>query len=855
VTKKFLFRDCLLHICLFLLCSICRDAFCQINDKTVIKGTVTDANTGDPIPFVSVLLKGTTVGTITDSKGKYNIETDIQSSELRFSFIGYEPESRPVKRGIEQTIDVSLKLSSISLDEVTVRPGRREYKNKNNPAVELIGKVIEHKDLNRQEAYNFLEYEKYEKIQFALSNITDDFKKAKIFGNYSFIFENTDTTKRIGNDVLPFFIKETLSDHYYRKEPEASKEIIRAEKNINLNEYLDNKGVSANLSYLYQNINIYDNEILFLTNKFLSPIANSAPSFYRYFITDTIPVGNLKCIRIFFEPRNKSDFLFHGDLYITMDSASAVREIDMGTNRNINIDWIKGLSVKQDFDQFGNNLWLLSKEEISIDLGVVKNSLGLYAQRTLSFQKYKINEPVDKRIFSGPDVSEKIDPASDNPDFWENNRQVPLTRTERKIYSTIDSVNKVSSFRNQMGIVMLLTTEFYNLGKFEIGPVGNFYSFNTVEGSRFRFGGRTTPDFSKKVTFDGYGAYGIKDRIFKYSAGITWSFTPRTIYQFPVKSLKISYQKDIQIPGQELQFAQTDNFFLSFKRGTNDKFLLNKTLRLEFLNEFENHFSYILGYSYTRQKPEGNIHFNTSSDFAASNEVSSINISEAYLNLRYAPNETFYQGKLYRDHFPNKYPIIQLKIAGGSKLIGNDFDYLRLQMNISRRYYVSIIGYTDVTLEAGRIFGKVSYPLLFMHAANQTYSYQKNSYNFMNFLEFVSDKYASLNIDHCFNGFILNKIPLLKKLKLREIVTCKILYGGLGKNNNPDYQNDLFKFPVGDNNVPFTYTLGEKPYIEAGIGLSNIFRIFRVDLVKRFTYLNNPDISDLGIRIQLRLDI
>lgn len=840
---------------MLLICLSSLDAYPQANDKTVIKGTVTDANTGDPISYVSVLLKGTTVGTITDSNGKYNIETGVQSSEIRFSFIGYEPESRPVKRGIDQIINISLKLSSITLDEVTVKPGRREYKNKNNPAVELIEKVIDHKDLNRQEAYNYLEYEKYEKIQFALSNISENFKKAKIFGNYSFIFDNTDTTKRIGNNVLPFFIKETISDHYYRKEPEANKEIIRAEKNINLQEYLDNKGVSANLNYLYQNINIYDNEILFLTNKFLSPIASTAPVFYKYYITDTIPVKDIQCIRLFFEPRNKSDFLFHGDLYITMDSSFAVREIDMGINKNINIDWVNGMSIKQDFDQFGQNLWLLSKEEISIDVGVVKNSLGLYAQRTVSYQKYKINEPIDDRIFSGPEVSEKIDPAAENPDFWEINRQVPLSRSERKIYSTVDSVKKVPAFRNQMGIVMLLTTEFYNLGKIEIGPVGNFYSFNTVEGSRFRFGGRTTPDFSKKITFDGYGAYGLKDKIFKYNAGITYSFTPRTIYQFPVKSLKVSYQKDTKIPGQELQFAQGDNIFLSFKRGTDDKLLLNNILRFEFLNEFANHFSYLLGYSFTRQQTEGNLHFNTGADLSPANEVSNINISEGYLNLRYAPNETFYQGKLYRDHFPNKYPVIQLKIAGGSKQIKNDFDYLRLQMNISRRYYISIIGYTDVSLEAGRIFGNVSYPLLFIHAANQTYSYQKDSYNLMNFLEFVSDKYVSLNIDHCFNGFILNKIPLLKKLKLREIVTCKILYGDLGRNNNPDFQSDLFKFPVGINNVPLTYTLGEKPYIEASIGLSNIFRIFRVDLIKRFTYLNNPDISDLGFRIQFRLDI
>ncbi|MBP1665435.1 MAG: hypothetical protein H6Q23_295, partial [Bacteroidetes bacterium] len=253
---------------------------------------------------------------------------------LFLSFM-FEAETRSIVNGAEQVIDISLKLSSITLSEVTVKPGKREYSNKNNPAVELIEKVIEHKDQNRQESFGFLEYEKYEKTLLALSNISDSLKQAKAFEKYKFIFENTDTTRRISNNVLPIFIQETVSDYYYRKEPEATKEIILATKTVNLQEYLDNKGVVANLDHLFQNIKIYDNEILFMTNRFLSPLARSAPAFYRYYITDTLLVKDIRCIRLFFEPRNKSDFLFHGDLYITMDSSYAVRGIDMGMNRNI----------------------------------------------------------------------------------------------------------------------------------------------------------------------------------------------------------------------------------------------------------------------------------------------------------------------------------------------------------------------------------------------------------------------------------------------------------------------------------------------------------------------------------------
>jgi hypothetical protein len=269
----------------------------------------------------------------------------------------------------------------------------------------------------------------------------------------------------------------------------------------------------------------------------------------------------------------------------------------MGINKNINIDWIQDITITQDFEQFEPKGWLLSKDEISIDFGILKNSMGLFGERTLSYKDYKINEPIDEKIFSGPEKIERLEPLANRADFWESNRYLPLSKSEQGVYTTIDSVKKIPAFKKRMNLIMLFTTNFLNLGKIEIGPDDSFYSYNPVEGSRFRFGGRTTPDFSEKITFDGYAAHGLNDNIFKYNAGVTYSLTPRTIYQFPVKYIKISYQKDLKIPGQELQFSEGDNIFLSFKRGVDDKFLMNKTFRSEYLNEFENHFSYVIGYN------------------------------------------------------------------------------------------------------------------------------------------------------------------------------------------------------------------------------------------------------------------
>jgi hypothetical protein len=564
---KITFRNFLLSAYILTALLVCFNSFSQVSEKTVIKGSVLDALTGIPIPYASVFLKGTTVGTLTDINGKYVIESNLPADTISFSFIGYKAESRGIKKGIEQTVDVRMILTSITLDEVIVKAKKKDYKNKNNPAVELIDKVVAKKDENRPEAYNYLEYRTYEKIQFAFSNVSQNFKNSNTFSEFNFVFDNIDTTKRIATDILPLFIKESLSAHYFKKDPKESKEVLLAEKSINLDEYLNNKGASAYLNYLYQNINIYDNEILFLTNKFLSPIASTAPLFYRYYIIDTLPVADIKCIRLFFEPRNKSDFLFHGNLYITMDTSYAVRKIDIGINKAINIDWVQDISITQDFEKFGQKAWLLSKEEISIDFGVAKNKLGLFGQRTISYKDYKINEPISEETFRGPAKVEKIDPQSDQNSFWESNRYVPLSSSEKQIYSTIDSLKQIPDFRRKMDAIMLLTVGFLNAGKIEIGPVSSFYSYNSVEGSRFRFGGRTTTDFSKKVTLDGYVAYGTYDHLLKYNAGITYSLTPRTIYQFPVKSLRLSYMKDTRIPGQELQFAQADNLFLSFNQG------------------------------------------------------------------------------------------------------------------------------------------------------------------------------------------------------------------------------------------------------------------------------------------------
>ncbi|MBP7613425.1 MAG: hypothetical protein KA753_09715, partial [Paludibacter sp.] len=515
---------------------------------------------------------------------------------------------------------------------------------------------------------------------------------------------------------------------------------------------------------------------------------------------------------------------------------------------------VRDVKISQQFEKVPNQGWLLKSDQTAINFAISNKGQSLLGKRTVSYKNYKFTPPTNDSIFKGLSVV-TLDSANMRSEaYWEANRHLELSKSEEGTYANVDSLQKVPAFRRTMDIAQIVFFGYKVMGKYEIGPVNTFYSYNPIEGIRARFGGRTTPEFSKKLNFETYVGYGFGDHNLKYFLSSTWSLAPTSIYEFPVKSIKASYQKDTKFPGQDLQFITEDNVLLSIKRGVNDKLFYNRTFKLEHLNEFESHFSYTLGYQFTKTIPGGNLYFNTTDYSAHKNDVGLINVSEASLKLRYAPNEKFYQSKSFRIPVYTKYPIFELQITNGSKFLKNDYNYTNVRFSFSKRFYFSVLGFSDVVWESGKIFGKVPYPLLNIHRANQTYSYQILSYNLMNFLEFVSDQYTSINIDHCFNGFFFNKIPIIRRLQLREYATFKLLEGSISQTNDPTKNTDLFQFPMYADGKTATYGLGKTPYIEGSVGVGNIFKIFRVDLVKRFTYLNNPNISTIGLRMRFRFD-
>jgi len=826
--------------------------------SVVIKGLVTDATSGAPIANVSVFFSGS-AGVMTDSTGHYTLfaaRRFVKDNHLKFIYVGYKTGSIDVNFDVpKQTIDMQLEESGHALADVVVKNHKERYRNRDNPAVALIRKVIEHKDENRMNAFETASYKQYEKMTVSVSNFSEKLKSKKALKKYQFLLNNVDTTKVKGKSLLPIYLEETSSNNYFRSHPKDEKKVITGARKVDFGEFIDTKGVTKYLGSLYAAIDIYENNITLLSNQFLSPIAGSAPTFYKFYIRDTVERDGIKIVHLAFSPRNPQDMLFRGNLDITLDGHYAVQRARLFSPIGINVNFLRAMNISLDFVKTDNGRYLLTKSDMMADFGLSKKGMGLYGERVISFSDFKTDQPLADSIFKGSQVVQKDSADARNAQFWALHRTDTLTTAESKTYMNIDSLKNMKSFKRTMDWITFIFAGYKQVGPAEIGPANTFYSFNPVEGFRLRAGGRTTTRLSDRIFFEGYGAYGFKDQKFKYFGSATYSLNDKSIYKFPQNYISVSYQHDTKIPGQELQFVQEDNFFLSFKRGNNDKWLYNDYFNINYKREFENHFSYEFNARYWKQSPAGSLDFNyNAGQPGLLRAVDHVTTGEVGLTLRYAPGEVYYQTKLYRIPLINKYPIFQLRYTAGIKgLFGGEYNYNNFQANIFKRFYLSQFGFTDVTVDGGYIAGKVPYPLLSLPRANQTYAYQLNSYNLMNFMEFASDHYVSIMADHYFNGFFFNKIPLLKRLKWREVIEGKALFGGLRDENNPMVNQDQMRFPYTDGMMS-TFALQNDPYFEAGFGITNIFKILRVDYVRRFTYLEHSDIAKWGIRFRIKFD-
>ena len=811
----------------------------------IISGIVVEKETKYPIAYATVGVEGSpSEGVLTDSAGFFKLPTVKNSGSLIISVIGFNKAKISFNKENSSNLVVYLEQNVKELNEIVITAKKKKYRNKNNLAVDFIRNVITNKDKNNGKELETHSYKKYEKLSMSLSFKNDTGKEPWLLKKYPFLNDNADTIKQPGRVLIPVYLTEK-SFLQGKKNGRPSGPFITGKKQIRIDQYIDEDGLDEFLDKIYGEPDLYENDISLGNKRFLSPIAETAPLFYEYYLRDTIKTTEPWLMKLMFEPRNKEDILLTGYIYVTLDGRYSVKKGTFSVNRNANINWVDNIDIEIEYSPIDqNNKYYLSKSRMSLNLGIFKNGVEVYGQKT-----YVVTD------FSAKALSYQAQKITirNKDNFGSVERPIALTVDDEGAIQNTEKLKSSPSFRKTMAIGSFILSGFTPTNPVEIGPVSTFYSYNPVEGSRFKIGGRTSANFSNKNVLDGYISYGTRDQKAKFGLGGLFSLSKRSVYEFPVRSASIKYSSDIYFPGQELNYISDDNILLSFRRGDNDKMWYNRKLVLDHFYETQQHFSLRVGFRRQLIKPGGALLFESNN--ADSGYENGIISTDLFTELRWAPNETFFQGKRYRRPIINKYPVFLLRSEFGIKgLAGGQFNYNKTSLNISKRFFMSQLGFTDAFMEAGIVFGKVPYPLLVVHRANQSYAYQQYSYNLMNFLEFVSDRYASVNIQHSFNGFFFNKIPLLKELKWREIIAIKALFGRLSNQNNPNLSTNLMKLPLNADGTVLTQGLAREPYIEGSFGISNIFKFMRVDLVRRFTYLENNKVSPWGIRVKMIFD-
>ncbi len=830
---------------------------------TSASGIVKDSITGEPLPFVSVYFDGSTIGAMTDDNGTFTLQNNQGYTKLAAASLGYDTKFIDLKPGKKNdNLEVLLKPTAFEISEVVVKPKREKYTRKDNPAVELIKKVIAHKNDNRIEAKPEYQTEVYEKLSLSLDNFNPNLDKNKFLKKFKFIKNYLDTSEFNGKPILTVSVRENLSDFYYRKSPKAEKTIVRAKRMQGIDKTLDDGGgITSNLEEIFKSINIFDNNIPILLNRFVSPLSSTlATTYYHYYIMDTLDVGGDKCVDLAFVPANSESYGFTGRLYITLDGNYAVKKVLLNTPANINLNWVDKLRIEQEFKQMPDSTWVLDQENTFVNFYVVKGTQQLYAHQLRNYDNYNFNVQNADSVFGLLGALHVLPEATAQPDtFWTHNRPIPLKEKEDALKDLLGQLRKVPAFNAIIKTAEILITGYIptandkKVTKFDFGPMNTTFSANHLEGFRMRVGGMTTANLNPYWFASGYLAYGTNDRKIKYNLKLTHSFTKKEYHEGenPVNNLSFIQEYDVYTPGQDFLFTSKDNIFVAWKVGepvTKMQYIRKSVLQYE--KEWLNGLTWKSWIMNQNNEAAGTLQYIKRDESGNLYHIKDFTTSEIGTQLRFAPGERAYNGRSGKESVFNlskDAPVFKLSHQLGIKgVLGGDYNYNHTEISAEKRIWLSSFGHIDAQVKAGKVWDKVPFPLLILPNTNQSVTIQPEAFHMMNALEFVTDQYVSFNATYYLKGWILNRIPGIKWLRLREVLSFNMIYGGLTDKNNPTLTPGLFLLPDG------TQPLGSTPYMECSVGLENIFKILRIDYYRRLTYLDHPDIKKGGIRIALR---
>ncbi len=839
----------------FLFFSLLLIGFSVFAQKTVITGKVTDAETGDGVPFANVYFDGTTVGTSTDFDGFYKIETEKATDSLVVSYVSYQTRKKAVKKGVTQNIDYQLASSEETLKAIVITSGKWE-----NPAWEYLRGVLDHKSKNDKRRLSAYEYDAYSKVELDVDNISDKFKEKKIVKKIISVVDSVESLAgEDGKPILPLFISETVSKFYYRDNPVKRKEIIEKTriKGVGVD---DGSIVSQLVGSSFQDYNFYESWIQIAGKDFVSPVSESWRLFYDYELQERTQIDDIWCYRIDFQPKRKEDLAFTGTMWITDDSTFALKRIDVTVPKAANLNFIEKIKIQQDLkriddgkesnDKTKETAWIPVKTRILVDVGQINDQwAGMLLKSYNSAENIVINNPQPLAFYKESIVvDEEVNNSTDQ--FWQENRHDSLTASEQTVYAMIDTISNLPMVKSYIEVIDLLINGYKDIGKVDVGTLLTLYSNNNIEGHRAMFNIRTNADFSKKFQFSAGLGYGFGDERWKYRGKIRYIPT-----RHPWTVISVSHQYDLQqIALFNEDFRSSDNYlFLAFSRWGNldrNRPFYHRQSSVDFQTDIIKGITSKITYRNQDYEPLFNFEF-----FDPENlEVRRKNfaVSEVMAEVRIGFKERYINGEMGRAIITSNYPVFKLRyIRGLGDFLGGDLEYHKFSTRMEHSFRLGIFGRTDYFISAGFTPSTLPYPLLESHLGNETPFYNQLSFNLMNYFEFVSDKYASINVIHDFNGFLLNRIPLMRRLKWRSFVEGNMLVGNVSQKNIdliPDLDSD-------GNPVPKFGSLGATPYAEVSYGVSNIFRFIRVQAIHRLTYLDKDDVSKWGIRVsaQFRL--
>ena len=743
----------------------------------------------------------------------------------------------------------------VNLDEVIVKPGKEHYSKKNNPAVDFVSRIRENADLGdpmRKDNYNF---ERYECITLAINNITDTIGGGNgLMKKFSFLNEYVDTSEVTGRPILPISIKEKVSQIYNRKTPSATREYITGLCRKGVDDIINQDAIQSILEDFFRDVDLYNNDITLLTNRFVSPLSKIGPDFYKYYLTDTIVVNNDSCAVLSFVPRNNATFGFVGKLVVALnDPTMFIRHVKMRLSPHINVNYVKTLNLEQSFERLADGTRLKTSDVLTIEFEIIPNTQGLYAQKFTRYSGHNFEEADRPELFNRLGQSyASADAFLKDDNFW-NQYRGEVKVSDREIGTMLNDLRSLTAYKVFEKGIEILVSGYVPMGKkdkVEFGPVNTLVSFNDVEGARFRIGGVSTANLSKHWFGRGYAAYGTKDKKLKYYGELEYSFNEKKRHsrEFPIHSLRLSHKYDTEAIGQKYEFTNPDNFFLSFKRMPDTLKMYQRTTALEYKLELENNLSITASLSHIRQEATKYLPFK----YSNGNIDSHLDFTPITLTLRYAPGEKYVQTKSYRIPVNLDAPIFQIShtYAPGGKLGGSKYTINKTEVSFQKRFWLSAFGYVDAMLKGGHVWSTTPYTALFIPNANLSYTIQPECFNLLSPMEFVTDSYVVFDFTYWANGAILNYVPYLKKLKLREVFAFRGVWGDLSDKNNPQYNKWLPQFPARTNPVEMKST----PYMEISAGLDNIFRILRIDYVWRLSYRDTPGVDKSGLRLALHFN-